>query len=107
MGPNPSLMKMLIEADTIQISDVEELGAAESNEFRDTVRSSMADGLKNIDVDLSRTIFIDSCGLGALIALHKTACSRGGAVRLRNPLPPVQQILELTRMHRIFEITKV
>jgi anti-sigma B factor antagonist len=99
-------MKMLIESDTLRISGVAELGAADSNRFRDEVRSSMTDGLKSIDVDLSQTTFIDSCGLGALIALHKTACSRGGSVRLRNPLPSVQQILELTRMHRIFEIIK-
>ncbi len=60
----------------------------------------------NIEIDLSQTSFVDSCGLGTLIALHKTACSRRGMVRLLNPTPPVQQILELTRMHRIFEIVK-
>jgi anti-sigma B factor antagonist len=99
-------MKMQAQADTLTISDVAELGAADSNRFRDLVRASMRDELKNIEIDLSKTHFIDSCGLGALIALHKTACSRGGLLRLRNPLPAVQQILELTRMHRIFEILK-
>jgi anti-sigma B factor antagonist len=66
----------------------------------------MNGGHKNIEIDLSETRFIDSCGLGALVALHKTACGHKGVVRLLNPLPPVQQILELTRMHRIFEIVK-
>ena len=33
---------------------------------------------KNIDVDLSQTTFLDSCGLGTLVALYKTACSRNG-----------------------------
>lgn len=99
-------MKMQVQADTLRISDVAELSAADSNHFRDTVRSSMSDGLKNIEIDLSQTTFIDSCGLGALVALHKTACGRGGLVRLKNPLPAVQQILELTRMHRVFEILK-
>ena len=45
-------------------------------------------------------------GLGALISLHKTTCTRNGLVRLLNPTPPVQQLLDLTRMHRIFEIVK-
>jgi anti-sigma B factor antagonist len=49
---------------------------------------------------------VDSCGLGALVALHKTAAAHGGVLRLINPTPPVQQILELTRMHRIFEVIK-
>jgi anti-sigma B factor antagonist len=61
---------------------------------------------KYIESDLSQTMFLDSCGLGALISLHKTTCSRNGLVRLINPTPPVQQILELTRMHRIFELVK-
>jgi len=66
----------------------------------------LADRLKNIEIDLSQTMFLDSCGLGALISLHKTACTRSGAVRLLNTTPPVQQILELTRLHRVFEIVK-
>jgi len=72
--------------------------------FRDQVRGALGELQKNIEIDLSETSFVDSCGLGALISLHKTTCNRNGTVRLLNPTPPVQQILELTRMHRIFEI---
>jgi hypothetical protein len=32
--------------------------------------------------------------------------SRSGALRLPNPTPPVQPILERTRMRRIFETVK-
>ena len=56
---------------------------------------------------MSRTRFLDSSGLGALISIHKTLCSRQGVVRIVNPTPQVQQILELTRMHRIFEIVRM
>ena len=99
-------MKMQVQGDTVTIAEIKELGAANANGFRDWVRSSLNDGQKNIDVDLSQTTFIDSCGLGALIALHKTACARQGALRLLRPQTPVQQILELTRLHRILEIVK-
>ena len=88
----------------MNVAGVKELSAANANAFRDQVRGSLADRLKNIEIDLSETMFVDSCGLGALISLHKTTCNRNGTVRLLNPTPPVQQILELTRMHRIFEI---
>ena len=57
-------------------------------------------------MDLSQTRFVDSSGLGMLIALHKTMVGRGGSVRILNPTPSVQQILELTRLHRVFEIVK-
>jgi anti-sigma B factor antagonist len=99
-------MKMQAQGSSLLISEIKELGAANSNGFRDWVRSSLSDGQKNIEVDLSQTTFIDSCGLGALIALHKTACGRQGTLRLLRPQPQVQQILELTRLHRIFEIVK-
>jgi len=99
-------MKMQSEGETLRISEVIELGAANANAFRDEARAALSDGQKHIEIDLSQTSFIDSCGLGALIALHKTACARKGALRLLHPQPAVQQILELTRMHQLFQITK-
>jgi anti-sigma B factor antagonist len=97
-------MKMEANGETLKVSGIKELGAANSQNFRDTVKGAMNEVHKNIQIDLSETTFVDSCGLGALISLHKTTCNRNGIVRLMNPTPPVQQILELTRMHRIFEI---
>jgi anti-sigma B factor antagonist len=99
-------MKFNIQGDTLNINGIVELGAANSKLFRDEVRAALTEAQKVIEIDLSQTMFMDSCGLGALISLHKTTCGRNGMVRLINPTPPVQQILELTRMHRIFEIVK-
>ena len=99
-------MKVQTNGDTISITGIKDLGASNANSFRDQVRAAMSENHKNIEIDLSQTMFLDSCGLGALISLHKATCSRSGMVRLINPTPPVQQILELTRMHRIFEIVK-
>src|SRR5258706_8148472 len=97
-------MKVQTNGETLSVSGIKELGAANSNSFRDQVKAEFREPQKNIEIDLSQTNFVDSCGLGALISLHKTTCNRNGTVRLVNPTPPVQQILELTRMHRIFEI---
>jgi anti-sigma B factor antagonist len=99
-------MKIEKQGEVLRISELAELGAANANAFRDEARAALSEAQKYIEVDLSKTDFIDSCGLGALIALHKTACARKGAVRLINPRPSVQQVLELTRMHQLFQITK-
>ncbi|EEF62630.1 anti-sigma-factor antagonist [Pedosphaera parvula Ellin514] len=99
-------MKMQIQGETLRITDIKELGAANSNDFRDKARAALTEAQRNIDIDLSQTMFLDSCGLGTLVSLHKTTCSRKGMMRLLNPTPGVQQILELTRMHRLFEIVK-
>ncbi len=99
-------MNVQSSEDTLSITGTKELAASNANAFRDQARAALTDSQTNIEVDLSQTLFVDSCGLGALISLHKLACTRNGQVRLLNPTPPVQQILELTRMHRIFEIIK-
>ena len=66
--------------------------------------------LQAVEIDLSQTQFIDSCGLGALIAVQKCATNHNGngavPVRLLNPTPSVQHLLELTRLHRNFEIIR-
>jgi len=99
-------MKIQSDGDTLRASGIAELNAANANSFRDETRQAFGQSQRNIEVDLSQTTAVDSCGLGALVALHKTAAARGGVLRLINPTPPVQQILELTRMHRIFEVVK-
>jgi anti-sigma B factor antagonist len=99
-------MKLESQGDTLRITDLAELGAANSNAVRDQARAALTPALINIEVDLSQTSFLDSCGLGALIALHKTACDRGGKVSLLRPQSAVERVLELTRLHRVFQIVK-
>jgi anti-sigma B factor antagonist len=97
-------MRLTIQGDTLVIHGLHELNSANADDFRDQIRSIFSDGLRNIDIDLSQATFMDSCGLGALISLHRSAFSRSGLVRLRDPGTQVRQMLELTRMRRIFEI---
>ena len=99
-------MKLDVNGDTLRISAVSQLGAANANSFRDWVREALSDGEKNLDIDLSQMTFLDSCGLGALVALHKLVRNRSGTLRLLHPQPPVQQLLELTRMDQLFEVVK-
>lgn len=99
-------MKMESQGDTLRISSVMRLGEANAKPFREWVLGQLQDDCKNIAVDLSQTTFIDSSGLGALIALHKAAAGRQGTFCLVNPQPSVQQILELTRLDQFFNVIK-
>jgi len=99
-------MKIQQNGDTLCAGEVRELDAANARAFQEAVIDAMTDSVKNVEIDLSQTVFLDSCGLGALIALQKTMFPRGGLVRLLNPSPAAQQLLELTRLHRILEIVK-
>ncbi len=91
----------------LRVAGPGELNATNAMPFRDQVRTALRPEHSQIDLDFSSTRFVDSSGLGALISLHKAMVGRQGRVRVVNPTPQVQQILELTRMHRLFEIVTV
>ncbi len=57
-----------------------------------------------LEVDLSETIFMDSTGISFLIAQKKIAIRDGKAMRLRNPSPPVMNILTLVQLISFFEV---
>jgi anti-anti-sigma factor len=99
-------MKVHVLGDTLSITGVKELAAANFQAFRDQVCSALTEEHKYIEIDLSQAMFVDSCGLSALASLYKSVSDRQGSVRLLNPTPPVVQFLELTRMHKVFEILK-
>lgn len=92
----------------LNIRGIRELTAANARSVRDVLCAAVVPGLTIIDVDLSEISFVDGCGLGALVALYKVASEQSGdkplSVRLLNPQPPVRQLIELTRMHQLFEI---
>ena len=98
-------MKSRTERETLIITGVKELTAANAHAFREAVREVLNDTHQAIEIDLSQTAFIDSAGLGSLVALNNTLRPRNGTIRLTNTTPPVLQILELTRLDRIFQVS--
>lgn len=55
-------------------------------------------------VDLTGVDAVDASGLGALVGLEKWARQTGMQVRLLNPSKYLRELLQLTRLERIFEI---
>lgn len=99
-------MKLNTDSETLRITGLKELSGAGATNVRDQIANTLQPAHSNLEVDLSETTFVDSSGLGALISLHKTLRARGGQLRLINPSSTCQQLLELTRLHRIIEIVK-
>lgn len=89
---------------TLYVSHIHELTAGAASEVKNQVRHHFVNELIHIDFDCSTLEFVDSSGLGALISLQKLTNERGGKLRLLSPKPNVVQLLELTRLHRVFEI---
>ena len=69
--------------------------------LRSLVADTVAAGHTHVGVDLSETDFIDSSGLGALVAGLKTARQAGGDLRIARPTEQVRTVLELTNLDRV------
>ena len=61
-------------------------------------------GVQQIVIDLRIVDFVDSSGVGALLALCRRA-PQGTLVRLVGVKPEVRTVLELLRLHRVFVIS--
>ena len=69
--------------------------------LREVVAQSVTSGRPNIVVDLAGTTFMDSSGLGALVAALKSARQGGGNLRIAGLTPQVQMVLTLTNLDRV------
>jgi anti-sigma B factor antagonist len=100
-------MKIERDGERLCVSEINELTAANSSNFRDEINSAMTGATVVIEIDLSKTLFMDSSGLGALFALYRATIKREGVVlRLLNPVPEIEQLLELTQMQQLFEVVR-
>ncbi len=72
--------------------------------LRDTIGSLLDEDKKNLLLNLSGVSYMDSAGIGELVACYKRAAEKGARVKLLNPSGKVQDLLVLTRLQEIFEI---
>jgi len=87
----------------LRSSSAGDLTAAEAPGFRARAEAALGDSRLAI-VDLAPFTFIDSSGLAALVSLHRRLSGLGGELRLAAPGRDVLAVLELARLHRLFEI---
>jgi anti-sigma B factor antagonist len=68
---------------------------------REAIVSLVSEGHPRVVVDLSGVPFLDSSGLGALIAGLKSTRQAGGDLRIASPTEQVRLVLQLTNMERV------
>lgn len=79
------------------------IDAASAIQFKDRMRDVTQGGLRRVVLDLSRVGFLDSSGLGAVVAVRK-ALGPDRVLELAGLTPTVQKVFRLTRMDTIFRI---
>lgn len=75
----------------------------ESANLRDTVKQLLAER-NGLVLNLSGVTYIDSGGLGTLVALYTTARNIGGSIKLANLTHRVSDLLQVTKLVTIFDV---
>jgi len=102
---------MSVKLNTRQIGDVTvvdvsgriTLGEGPSA-IREELRDLTSKGNKKILLNLSEVAYIDSTGIGELVAGFTTVANDGGTVKLLGLTKRVKDVLLITKLYTIFEV---
>ena len=70
--------------------------------LRDELRSVLAQGNKNIVLNMAGVSYVDSAGLGELVGAYTTATNQGGSVKLLHLQGKMKDLMQITKLHTIF-----
>ena len=79
------------------------MGGAETTELHDKVKSLITDGLTKIVIDLKGVKWMNSSGLGTLMACYTSLSEAGGALKLASVTEKVQSLFMITQLIKMFE----
>ncbi len=71
--------------------------------LKEKLVAELSKGKKKIVVDLGEVSYIDSAGLGELVAAYTSAKKQGATVKLANLTKKVNDLLDITRLSTVFE----
>jgi len=92
------------EMQIVRVEDAR-IDAAVAIRFKDRMREITGSGVPHVILDLSKVEFIDSSGLGAIVAAMKQLGSTR-RLDLAGLTPVVDRVFRLTRMETVFTIHK-
>jgi anti-sigma B factor antagonist len=76
----------------------------ESNALREKVKGLLAAGQKKVVLNMTDVTYIDSAGLGALVAAHHSARTQGASLKLSNLGSKFKEILQVTKLLTVFDV---
>lgn len=71
--------------------------------LREKVGELLDGGERRILLNLENVKYMDSAGIGELVACYKRAREKGGTVKLLNPSGKVYDLLQLTKLEEVFD----
>lgn len=85
--------------------DVEgQLVVTNRQDFKQAILDEVEQGARTVIIDFTRSGYIDSSGLGALVSLSKRVRDAGGDLRLAGLNEDLRRLFELTRLDQLFPL---
>jgi anti-sigma B factor antagonist len=84
----------------------EQLARPSRDDLKRSVMAEVDRGERRFLIDFRQTGFIDSSGLGALIAVSRKLSEVGGELRLANLNEDLRTLFALTKLDTLFEIVR-
>jgi len=79
------------------------MGGPDTAKLHEKIKSLIADGLTKVVIDLKGVKWMNSSGLGTLMACMSSLKNAGGKLKLASVTDKVQSILMITKLIQIFE----
>ena len=75
-----------------------------SSVLRDTVKDLLSKGHKSILLNLGNVSYIDSSGIGELVAAFTSVRNQGGELKLLNLTRKINDLLQITKLYTVFDV---
>lgn len=76
----------------------------ESGALRERVKSLLGENRKRIVLNMGNVSYIDSAGLGALVASFTSAKNQGASLKLVNLGSKFREVLQVTKLLTVFDV---
>lgn len=73
-------------------------------QLREKLLDLIGTGYRRFVINMSQATYIDSSGLGVLVAIHKRAIEHGGGVVIQGLQGAVRELFLMTRLNKVFDI---
>ena len=73
--------------------------------LRETVQGLLGEGQKRILLNMGEVAYIDSAGIGELVASLLSVRNRGGELKLLKLTRKVHDAVQITKLYTVFEIS--
>ncbi len=78
-------------------------GGEETREVEKAIQDIIAQGQPHVVIDLGKVSFVNSTGLGALVAAHTSCRNRQGWLRLAQIAKRIKNLFLITKLAFVFE----